>query len=107
MKTMPFCSTLASALVFSSLVFALAFVVRPVGTLIGMEIQRRFGRSAKLTAALFLQDFVPSGIPWAHIDIAGPSFNEKGAYGYLPKGGTGSAVRTLVQVAAEMAAGRT
>lgn len=34
--------------------FALAFVVRPVGTLVGMEIQRRFGRSVKLTAALFL-----------------------------------------------------
>ena len=33
---------------------ALAFVVRPVGTMIGMEIQRRFGRSVKLTVALFL-----------------------------------------------------
>ena len=39
---------------YAFLVFALAFVVRPVGTLIGMEIQRRYGRSAKLTAALFL-----------------------------------------------------
>ncbi|MCE4556152.1 MFS transporter [Roseateles cellulosilyticus] len=39
---------------YSFLIFALAFVVRPVGTLIGMEIQRRFGRSTKLTAALFL-----------------------------------------------------
>ena len=34
--------------------FALAFVVRPVGTLVGMAIQRRFGRSAKLTVSLFL-----------------------------------------------------
>jgi len=34
--------------------FALAFVVRPVGTLVGMAIQRRFGRSAKLTVAMFL-----------------------------------------------------
>ncbi|HEX2009611.1 MAG TPA: MFS transporter [Roseateles sp.] len=35
-------------------VFSLAFVVRPLGTLAGMWIQRRFGRSAKLTVALFL-----------------------------------------------------
>ncbi|MGZ5270923.1 MAG: MFS transporter [Ramlibacter sp.] len=34
--------------------FALAFVVRPLGTLGGMALQRRFGRSAKLTVALFL-----------------------------------------------------
>ncbi|WP_343627518.1 MFS transporter [Roseateles sp.] len=33
---------------------ALAFVVRPIGTMVGMEIQRRFGRSVKLTVALFL-----------------------------------------------------
>jgi len=39
---------------YSFLVFALAFVVRPIGTLIGMSIQRHFGRSTKLTAALFL-----------------------------------------------------
>jgi MFS family permease len=34
--------------------FAAAFVVRPLGTLAGMEVQRRFGRSTKLTVALFL-----------------------------------------------------
>jgi MFS family permease len=33
---------------------ALAFVVRPVGTLLGMALQRRFGRGAKLTVALVL-----------------------------------------------------
>ena len=49
----PFVDTLTGTL-YAFLVFALAFVVRPIGTLIGMEIQRRFGRSAKLTAALFL-----------------------------------------------------
>ena len=36
----------------------------------------------------------------------GPSFNEKGAYGYTPKGGTGAAVRTLVQLAEDMGAGK-
>ena len=49
----PFVDTLTGTL-YAFLVFALAFLVRPIGTLIGMEIQRRFGRSAKLTAALFL-----------------------------------------------------
>lgn len=49
----PFADALTGTL-YAFLAFALAFVVRPVGTLIGMEIQRRFGRSAKLTVALFL-----------------------------------------------------
>lgn len=39
---------------YAFLVFALAFVVRPIGTLVGMSIQRHFGRSTKLTVALFL-----------------------------------------------------
>jgi leucyl aminopeptidase len=50
-----------------------------------------------LVAGLFLKDFVADGVPWAHLDIAGPSFNEGEAYGYTPKGGTGVPVRTLVQ----------
>ena len=45
-------------------------------------------------------------IPWAHLDIAGPAFNQGDAYGYTPKGGTGVAVRTLVQLADDVAAGR-
>ena len=49
----PFVDPLTGTL-YAFLVFALAFVVRPIGTLIGMEIQRRFGRMAKLTAALLL-----------------------------------------------------
>ncbi|MHB1066683.1 MAG: leucyl aminopeptidase [Candidatus Nanopelagicales bacterium] len=56
-----------------------------------------------LTAGVFLSEFVPAAQPWVHIDIAGPAFNAKGAYGYTPTGGTGAGVRTLVQVAAEMA----
>ena len=51
-----------------------------------------------LTAGLFLQEFVADGIPWAHVDIAGPSFNEKGADGAIPKGGTGYGVATLVRL---------
>lgn len=57
-----------------------------------------------ITAALFLREFVgddASGkqLPWAHLDIAGPGFNETAAYGYTPVGGTGHGVRTLVALA--------
>ncbi|MEP6665856.1 MAG: leucyl aminopeptidase [Nocardioidaceae bacterium] len=57
-----------------------------------------------LYAAAFLREFVADGIPWAHFDIAGPAFNEGSPWGYTPKGGTGTAVRTLVQLAAEKGA---
>jgi leucyl aminopeptidase len=49
-----------------------------------------------LTAGIFLGEFVPEGVPWAHVDIAGPSFNEGGPWGYTPKGGTGYGVGTLL-----------
>ncbi|CAL9396527.1 leucyl aminopeptidase [Streptomyces sp. enrichment culture] len=58
-----------------------------------------------LVAGLFLKEFVGEGITWAHLDIAGPAFNESGPYGYTPKGGTGSAVRTLVRLAERAAEG--
>ncbi|KES07298.1 aminopeptidase A [Streptomyces toyocaensis] len=58
-----------------------------------------------LVAGLFLREFVGEGITWAHLDIAGPAFNEGGPFGYTPKGGTGSAVRTLVRLAERAAAG--
>jgi len=59
-----------------------------------------------LVAGLFLREFVPSGVRWAHLDIAGPAFNEGAPHGYTPKGGTGAATRTLVQIAQDMADGR-
>ncbi|MFF7351061.1 leucyl aminopeptidase [Streptomyces filipinensis] len=58
-----------------------------------------------LVAGLFLREFVGEDITWAHLDIAGPAFNEGGPFGYTPKGGTGSAVRTLVRLAELTAAG--
>lgn len=58
-----------------------------------------------LVAGLFLQEFVGEGITWAHLDIAGPAFHEGAPWGYTPKGGTGSAVRTLVRLAERTAAG--
>jgi leucyl aminopeptidase len=50
-------------------------------------------------AGLFLKEFVPDGVTWAHLDIAGPAFLEGEAFGYTPKGGTGAAMRTLVELA--------
>ncbi|MCD0451012.1 leucyl aminopeptidase [Actinocorallia sp. API 0066] len=58
-----------------------------------------------LTAGIFLKEFVPDGVRWAHLDIAGPAFNKGEPYGYTPKGGTGAATRTLVRLAREVADG--
>ncbi|GLS45774.1 MFS transporter [Methylobacterium brachythecii] len=43
-----------TATLYSFAVFALAFVARPFGTVIFMAVDRRHGRSVKLTIALFL-----------------------------------------------------
>ena len=59
-----------------------------------------------LVGGLFLREFVPDGVRWAHLDIAGPAYHEGEPYGYTPKGGTGAAVRCLVQVALDVADGR-
>jgi len=48
-----------------------------------------------LFAGHFLAEFV-GDTPWAHLDIAGPAYNEKAPYGYTPAGGTGVGVRTLL-----------
>ncbi|QFG68226.1 leucyl aminopeptidase [Ornithinimicrobium pratense] len=60
-----------------------------------------------MVAATFLQEFVgkrgegedAEQIPWAHLDIAGPAFNEKAPWGYRAKGGTGAGVRSLIALA--------
>jgi leucyl aminopeptidase len=49
-----------------------------------------------LVGGHFLAEFVPAGMPWAHIDVAGPSYNTSAPWGYTPKGGTGVPVRTLL-----------
>ena len=56
-----------------------------------------------LSAGLFLQEFIPEDTPWAHLDIAGPAFNDDRPHDYTPKGGTGVAVRTLVQLVRDLA----
>ncbi len=63
------------ATLYSFLVFALAFVARPFGTIGFMALQRHFGRETKLTVALFALGISTAGIaflptyasigPWA------------------------------------------
>jgi leucyl aminopeptidase len=48
-----------------------------------------------ITAGKFLQHF--TSYPWLHFDIAGTAFNEGGASGYIPKGGTGNPVRMVIE----------
>ena len=60
-----------------------------------------------LIGGLFLREFVGSEKgkkpAWAHLDIAGPANNDAAAYGHTPKGATGVTVRTLVQLAKDLA----
>jgi len=51
-----------------------------------------------LTAGLFLQEFVPQGTPWAHLDIAGPFIREK-EWKYYEAGAIGFGLKTLVDLA--------
>ena len=55
-----------------------------------------------LFAAAFLREFVGE-TTWAHLDIAGPAFNDGGARHYTPEGGTGAGVRTLVETVRALA----
>ncbi|MGZ5200442.1 MAG: MFS transporter [Telluria sp.] len=73
-----FVYAIASALVFPSVffpfadrldgtlyaftVFALAFIARPIGTIIFMRLQERYSREIKLTIALFLMGTATAGI---------------------------------------------
>jgi leucyl aminopeptidase len=58
------------------------------------NIGDRYG--GMLVAGLFLKEFVPASIPWAHLDVAGPAWNQGEVHDYTAKGATGVPVRTLV-----------
>jgi MFS family permease len=47
---------------FAFVVFSFAFIARPIGTVVFMKLQQRFGREAKLTIALFLLGISTAGI---------------------------------------------
>jgi leucyl aminopeptidase len=51
-----------------------------------------------LTAGLFLQEFVPDRVPWAHLDIAGPFIRDK-EWKYYEAGAIGFGTKTLVDLA--------
>jgi len=57
--------------------------------------------AGSITGAQFLAEFV-GDTPWVHLDIAGTRLSEKDR-GYIVKGATGVAVRTLVNLALSLA----
>lgn len=54
-----------------------------------------------ISAALFLQEFVPEGCAWSHWDIAGTAFVTK-KWKYTEYGATGFGVQTLIELARRM-----
>lgn len=54
-----------------------------------------------ITAALFLQKFVPEDQKWIHIDIAGPQMKEE-AHEHLGKGAKGFGVKSIVALAGKL-----
>lgn len=61
-------------LLASFAIFALAFVSRPVGTVVSMWVQKRWGRGTKLTMALFLLGTCTAGIAFL------PGYADWGVY---------------------------
>ena len=56
------------------------------------------GRKAgAITAAIFLKQFIPQHTPWAHLDIAGCAWEDKGS-ALVPKGASGMGVHLLVRL---------
>ena len=60
------------------------------------DVRNTAGKEAgTIYAGLFLHHFVPDGLPWAHLDIAGTAWIEE-ARAEFSKGATGTAARTLL-----------
>jgi leucyl aminopeptidase len=55
-----------------------------------------------IRGALFLREFVPESLPWAHVDIAGPSFTAK-QWKYFAPGATGFGARLLAGLVKNLA----
>lgn len=66
------------------------------------DIRNIGGRGAgSITAALFLAEFA-EGMPWVHLDVAGTAYSETDLV-VMPKGPTGTPVRTFVEFVRERA----
>lgn len=72
----PFMERLQGTL-WSFAIFSLAFISRPVGTIVFMWIQRRWDRGTKLTAALFLLGSCTAGIAFL------PAYSQWGIYSII------------------------
>jgi leucyl aminopeptidase len=55
------------------------------------------GLAGAITAGLFLKEFIPEKVAWAHLDIAGPVFRDKD-WKYYEAGAVGFGVKTLVDL---------
>lgn len=65
------------------------------------DLKNSGGRMAgAITAGAFIEAFT-NGLPWVHIDIAGPADGDKD-HGYHVKGATGASTRTLIQLAQDL-----
>jgi leucyl aminopeptidase len=55
------------------------------------------GLAGAITAGLFLREFVPAGVAWVHLDIAGPMFRDKD-WKYYEAGAIGFGLKTMVDL---------
>lgn len=62
------------------------------------DLRNVSGEAGAVTAALFLNEFVPAGVSWSHWDIAGTAFTTK-KWKYIEHGATGFGVQSLVELA--------
>ena len=58
--------------------------------------------AGSITAALFLQEFVPANTKWSHWDVAGTAFTTS-PWKYFKPGATGFGLKTLVEIARDLA----
>jgi len=72
----------------------------PIADIVNVAAERW---GSMLVGGQFLSDFVPKGLPWVHLDIAGPAWNLGGPRDYTPKGGTGAGVRAILATLEDLA----
>jgi leucyl aminopeptidase len=60
------------------------------------------GLAGATMGALFLREFLPAGIRWAHLDIAG-TFLAESNWKYYRPGATGVMVRSMIALAEKLA----